>query len=513
MGMVTLSSLHRKNVGIPVTRGSYIKADYKRSALRVFAADYGVTPYPFRGPSLIPIISVLVLGAVIAKANSGRFMVPQQDQVQATAFAYDNARAAPHINLPLALPGASSIPPDREFSKRDLQSGIEQQTTISGARPAARPRSRANGEWHGITVAIGDTLSSIFSRLDIYDELDGIMRLGGEAEVLDSIYPGQKLRVRIGDRGMEELIFDPDYATRLSVIKTSEGNLQAKLHDRAMEPRRVVTSGVISRSLYVDGNDAGLSDLMIMKLAGLFGWDIDFALDIRRGDTFTVVHDEHYRQGQAVGSGNIVAAEFTSQGRVFRAIRYTDSNGHTGFYTPEGRSVRRPFLRTPVDVARISSHFDLNRRHPILNTIRAHRGVDYAASTGTPIKATGDAVLEERGYISGYGNTIILRHGSLYTTLYGHMSAFASGTSVGQRVAQGQTIGYIGSTGLATGPHLHYEFRINGEHQDPLTVALPTAKPLPETEKARFQQVTASMQARLGGYTRQGRLAMQANKF
>ena len=494
-------------------RGSYIKADYKRSGRHVSAADHGVTHFLFRVPSLIPIISVLLLGAVIAKANSGRFMVRQQDQVQAVAFTYDNARTAPHINLPLALPDASLIPPDREVSKRDSQSSIEQQVTRSGARLAARSGSAAQGEWHEITVANGDTLSSIFSRLDIYDELDGIMRLGGDTDVLDSIYPGQNLRVRIGDRGMEDLIFDPDYATRLSVTKTSEGNLQAKLRDRALETRRIVTSGVISRSLYMDGNDAGLSDLMIMKLAGLFGWDIDFALDIRKGDTFTVVHDEDYRQGQAVGSGNIVAAEFTSHGRVFRAIRYTDSNGHTGFYTPEGRSVRRRFLRTPVDVARISSPFDLNRRHPILNTIRAHRGVDYAASTGTSIKATGGAVVEERGYISGYGNTIILRHGSLYTTLYGHMSAFASGTTVGRRVTQGQTIGYIGSTGLATGPHLHYEFRINGVHQNPLTVALPTANPLPETEKALFQQATASIRARLGDYTRQERLAMQSNKF
>ncbi len=491
-----------------MTRGSYIKADYKRSGRRVFAADHGISHYLFRVPSLIPIISVLVLGAVYAKANGGRFMVPHQDQVQAAVFKYNNARTAPHINLPLALPSASSTPPNQDVSKRDSQPGIEQQPTIPGARPAVRPRTEVQGEWHEITVADGDTLSSIFSRLDIYDELDGVMRLGGDTEVLDSIYPGQGLRVRIGDRGMEELIFDPDYATRLSIIKTSEGDLQAKIRDRALETRRIVTSGVISRSLYMDGNDAGLSDLMIMKLAALFGWDIDFALDIRQGDAFTVVHDEHYRQGQTVGSGNIIAAEFINQGRVFRAVRYTDSNERTGYYTPEGLSVRRPFLRTPVDVARISSPFDLYRRHPILNTIRAHRGVDYAASTGTPIKATGDAVVEERGYISGYGNTIILRHGSLYTTLYGHMSAFANGTTVGQRVEQGEIIGYIGSTGLATGPHLHYEFRINDVHQNPLTVALPAAEPLPETEKARFQQVTASIQARLDDGMHQERVAM-----
>ncbi len=354
----------------------------------------------------------------------------------------------------------------------------------------------------------GDTLSSIFSRLDIFGELDGVMSAGAETRILNSIYPGQDLRVRISDRGMQELVFDLDYATRLHVVKTSDGELESKLRNRTVKKHHVVTSGVISRSLYLDGHEAGLSDLLIMKLAELFGWDIDFALDIRKGDAFTVIYEEYYRRGERVGSGNIVAAEFTNQDSVFRAIRYTDSNGRTGYYTPEGRSVRRPFLRTPVDVARISSHFDLNRRHPILNTIRAHRGVDYAAPTGTPIKATGDGVVEDRGYISGYGNTIILRHGSTYTTLYGHMSAFASNTSVGRRVQQGQTIGYIGSTGLATGPHLHYEFRINGVHHNPLTVALPAAEPLPAAEMARFQNATATLQARLDNYV-QERIAMK----
>jgi murein DD-endopeptidase MepM/ murein hydrolase activator NlpD len=306
---------------------------------------------------------------------------------------------------------------------------------------------------------------------------------------------------------MEELIFDPDNATRLNVMKTSEGDLDAELQNLAVETRQAVASATIKHSLYVDGAKAGLSDLLIMKLAELFGWDIDFALDIRKGDTFTVIYEEYYRDGERLGDGDIVAAEFINQEQVFRVLRYTDSKGYTGYYTPDGRSVRRPFLRTPVDIARISSHFNPNRKHPILNTIRAHRGVDYAAPTGTPIKATGDGIVAERGFIGGYGNAIILRHGSKYTTLYGHMSDFARDTAVGQRVEQGQIIGYIGSTGLATGPHLHYEFRIDGVHYNPLTVTLPAAQPLPEAEMAAYLRTTKPLRAQLDVLVR-GRIAM-----
>lgn len=473
--------------------GSYIRADYKIAR----------SPRTIRGRSsthlwlLVSIFGCAVLGAVLAKGTATNSAHTQLSRDLATE--HPQQEATTRVNIPLAIPEHSDAFPVHSASASEEEPPVSDQAVllIQEEPRRALQGAPAQGEWHEVTVKSGDTLSAIFSRLNIYRELQSLMELGPKTEILHSLHPGQNLHIRISEQGMEELRFDPDNATRLSVVRTSAGNLQAELQKLNMETRQIAASGTIKRSLYVDGNQAGLSDLLIMKLSELFGWDIDFALDIREGDTFTAIYEEYYRDSEKLGDGEIIAAEFTTQGRVFRVLRYTDSKGNTGYFTPDGRSVRRPFLRTPVDIARISSHFNLERRHPILNTIRAHRGVDYAAPTGTPIKATGDGIVAERGLIGGYGNAIILRHGSKYTTLYGHMSRFAQNTAVGQRVKQGQVIGYIGSTGLATGPHLHYEFRINGVHYNPLTVPLPAAQPLPETEMATFLRATAPLRARL----------------
>jgi murein DD-endopeptidase MepM/ murein hydrolase activator NlpD len=241
---------------------------------------------------------------------------------------------------------------------------------------------------------------------------------------------------------------------------------------------------------------------MIMELAAIFGWDIDFALDIRRGDHFTVVYQEYYLEGKKVRDGDILAAEFTNQGKSYRAIRYVDADGNAGFYTPEGLSLRKAFLRTPVKFSRISSRFTLHRKHPILNRIRAHKGVDYAAPRGTPIRATGDGKVVFRGRKGGYGRTIVIQHGSKYSTLYGHMSRYNGKVKLGRRVRQGQVIGYVGSSGLATGPHLHYEFRIDGVHRNPLTVKLPVAEPIAKRYRDDFQKLATPLIAQLELLTR-----------
>jgi murein DD-endopeptidase MepM/ murein hydrolase activator NlpD len=220
----------------------------------------------------------------------------------------------------------------------------------------------------------------------------------------------------------------------------------------------------------------------------IFGWDIDFALDIRSGDEFTITYEQQFRDNQYLGDGRILAAEFINDRRAYRAIRYESADGKINtYFTPEGRSMRKQFLRAPVDFTHISSRFSLARLHPILNTIRAHKGIDYAAPTGTPIKASGDGKVEFVGVRGGYGNVIILDHGAGITTLYGHLSRFAA-IHNGTRVTQGQTIGYVGHSGAATGPHLHYEYRINGIYKDPRTVALPDASPIPMTYFAEFHQ-------------------------
>jgi murein DD-endopeptidase MepM/ murein hydrolase activator NlpD len=234
-----------------------------------------------------------------------------------------------------------------------------------------------------------------------------------------------------------------------------------------------------------------------MELAQIFGWDIDFALDIRKGDQFRVLYEEKYLDGEKIGEGNILAAEFTNNGDTFAAVRYTDSNGDTNYYTPDGRSMRKAFLRSPVDFRRISSGFKRERYHPVLGVKRPHRGTDYAAKTGTPIKASGDGKVIWRGTKGGYGKTIIIQHGGNITTLYAHMSKYNSKVTSGSRVKQGQTIGYVGMTGTATGPHLHYEFRLNGVHKNPVTVKLPDAQPIANKELAKFKADTSQLIAEL----------------
>lgn len=480
---------------------SYIKADYRVSDNQSRIARYSLSrlwlPLAVCGVGVVAIF----LGSSDA-TSTGRARDPKG------ALEPQKQQAIPRV-VPLTLPeqekGAS---PHGQRLRNEAWATADQALLAVDDRPLAFPQDNAtSGAWHEVTIKKGDTLSSIFSRLDIYRELQALMDLGSETEMLGSIYPGENLHIRISDQGMEELIFDPDDATRLNVVRTSDGNLEAELHKMPREIRQAAVSGMIEDSLYLAGAKAGLPDQLIMKMAELFGWDVDFALDIRKGDAFTVIYEGYYRNGEKVGGGDIIAAEFTNQGQIVRVMRYTDSRGHTGYYRPDGRSVRRPFLRTPVEIARISSPFNLQRRHPILNTIRAHRGVDYAAPTGTPIRATGDGVVVERGTLGGYGLTIVLRHGNRYTTLYGHMSDYAGGTSVGQYIRQGQIIGYIGSTGLATGPHLHYEFRVDGMHQNPLTVALPAAQPLPEAEMAAYLSATKPLTAELDAQVR-NRVAM-----
>ncbi len=239
-----------------------------------------------------------------------------------------------------------------------------------------------------------------------------------------------------------------------------------------------------------------------MELANIFGWDIDFALEIRAGDQFTVVYQEDYLDGRKLRDGPILAAEFVNQGRTYRAVRYVDKNGHADYFTPDGKSVRKAFLRTPVKIARISSRFNLRRKHPILNRIRAHKGVDYAAPKGTPIRASGDGRISYRGRKGGYGKTVIIEHGGGISTLYGHMSRYARKKRTGTRVKQGDIIGYIGKTGLASGNHLHYEFRVNGVHRNPLTVKLPAAKPIARNLKADFERQIQPLIAQLDALSR-----------
>ena len=351
--------------------------------------------------------------------------------------------------------------------------------------------------WTVVVVRAGQTVGDIFHQQGVgAGVLQQLLDANANSAALRNIHPGDEFAFQHADDGsVRGVRFDRDEHTRVTVTFDG-GNLRQQVLDRQIERRTHVAHGVVERSLFDAGAQAGMSDAMVLKLANAFGYDIDFAQDLRQGDSFTVIYDEVYREGERLHDGEIVAATFVNRGRRFSAFRYTDVAGNTMYYSDDGRPLRKAFLRTPVEFTRISSLFTAGRMHPILGTMRAHRGVDYAAASGTPIHAAGDGKITFRGWQNGYGNVVILQHGGHYSTLYGHMSRFA-GIRDGQHVSQGQTIGYVGMTGMATGPHLHYEFRIDGTHRDPLSVTLPKAEPLPQIELARFQSQTQPVLAKL----------------
>ena len=351
---------------------------------------------------------------------------------------------------------------------------------------------------HRVTVKSGDSLYLIFKRLGLPQRELALMTSSKPlAKKLARIAPRQEIEFHVDTQSrLTRLVHRIDRMRSLHVIRDGD---QFTFEEVVESPEISVgvASGVIDSSLFIAGQRAGLSDSLIMQLAEIFAWDVDFALDIRAGDRFSVVFEEQFKDGEKIGEGPIVAAEFTNRGRRIRALRYVDPTGHAEYFSPDGRSMRKAFLRTPVNFTRISSRFSFSRRHPILHKMRAHRGVDYAAPRGTAVKAAGDGKVVFAGRKGGYGRTVILKHGSIYTTLYGHLSRFSKGMRVGKRVEQGQVIGYVGSTGLATGPHLHYEFRVRGVHRDPLTVELPHAAPLLAKYTSDFKRNAEPLLAQL----------------
>lgn len=363
--------------------------------------------------------------------------------------------------------------------------------------------------WSDYTIKSGDTLSGLFKQAGFNDGLMlSVIHGDGDAGKIQRLYAGETISFATDEAGeLAAIRLQRSRLESLSIERTDNGFKGERLI-REPEPRLTYAEAEIESSLFGAGQAAGLTDKLTMELAGIFGWDIDFVLDIRKGDRFGVVYEELYLDGEKIDNGRILAASFNNQGRELTAVLYTDDDGVSGYFTPDGRSMRKAFLRTPVDFARISSHFNLKRRHPVLHKIRAHKGTDYAASPGTPIKAAGDGKVILAGRKGGYGNAVVLQHGNNITTLYAHMRSFAKGVRSGKWVKQGQVVGYVGSSGLATGPHLHYEFRVNGQPRNPVTVKLPDATPIPKSEMARFKAVTQQSLAQLETYQDAARITL-----
>ena len=406
------------------------------------------------------------------------------------------AGPASQAPAPLPAPGPQSPAPAPSAATPATASGDTAPAVQLASGPSLED-ARLALSTIDVIVTRNDTLDRIFRRLKLnLADLASMRMLPGVRAALDSLRPGESLHFTHRDGelfGLERRLSERE---TLKVSRDAAG-LKADVLQNPLETRQRTVRGAIDSSLFEAVEAAGAHDQIAVALADLFGWDIDFVLDVRPGDSFVVTYDEIWRDGVYLHDGPIEAAEFVNQGHAFRAVRYTDPDGGSHYYTPEGRSVQRAFLRTPVEFTRVSSRFNSARLHPILNLIRAHKGVDYAAPIGTPVHAAGDGRVRFAGVLGGYGNLVEIEHSSSVVTVYGHLSRFAAGTRPGAHVTQGQVIAYVGMTGLATGPHLHYEYRVNGVFKNPQTVALPGAAPIDARWRTDFLVRSAPLLATL----------------
>ena len=331
-----------------------------------------------------------------------------------------------------------------------------------------------------------DSLFSILKRLGIEEKNIVTLVNSDRSNLLAQIKIGKTLEVGINDSNIViSLNYIKDFKSGVRAEKSGEV-YEIEEYELNTEKYRVFKNIEINNSLYVDGLKEGLPDSVIMDLVYIFGWDIDFVHDIRPGDSYSLIYEEVFVNGEKKLDGDILIAEFINRDRTHTAIRYKLQNGFSEYFSLEGRNVKKAFLRSPVKFSYISSSYNLKRRHPILHKIRAHTGVDYAASRGTPVRTTGDGTVVFADKKGGYGNLVEIKHTEDYSTRYAHLNKFHSKIKVGKKVKQSETIGYVGRTGTATGDHLHYEFRVNGKHTNPVTVKLPNAKPIHENDKDSY---------------------------
>ena len=370
-----------------------------------------------------------------------------------------------------------------------VNTDITETEPLSASKESKQVALEPNSEqpvltWQDYRVKSGDSLARIFKKHKL--ETSDAIRIAQhkEANRINKLMPGQKLSIGYDtDKRLRALSLELPSNKNLLAL---DGSLEFDETQAEFDKRERAVGAVIESSLFKAGSKAGLDDKAILKLVGIFGWDIDFAMDLRKGDRFTVVFEELFDGQVSKGIGEILAAEFITQERKLHAFRHVNDQGLVEYFDAEGNNLRGTFLRTPMKISRITSGFSKKRLHPILKTWREHKGVDYAAPRGTPILATADGRVSFIGNKEGYGKTVVLRHGGKYSTLYGHLSSYKSKLRPGSNVKQGQVVGFVGKTGLATAPHLHYEFRVHGEHRDPLKHESPKAAPIPEPELEEF---------------------------
>ncbi|MGV8919115.1 MAG: peptidoglycan DD-metalloendopeptidase family protein [Pseudomonas sp.] len=460
-----------------------------------------MTDTPPKAPPLYPKSHLLAASGIAALLSLALLVFPSSDvEAKKTTLRLDVDTPADQLTQQQDAQEPIQATPESVPSPfAQIENDADNQKDTASAEPQkVEPATEKSPHHKEVVVSKGDTLSTLFEKVGLSAAtVHEVLASNKEAKQFSQLKHGQLLQFEFTPEGqLKQLHSKISDLETISLAKTDKGYT---FNHEITKPnvRTAYAHGIINSSLSLSAQRAGLSHSMTMDMASIFGYDIDFAQDIRQGDEFDVIYEQKVANGKTVGAGNILSARFTNRGKTYTAIRYTNKQGNTNYYTAEGNSMRKAFIRTPVDFARISSLFSMGRKHPILNKIRAHQGVDYAAPRGTPIKATGDGKVILAGRKGGYGNTVILQHGDTYRTLYGHMQGFAKGVQTGSSVKQGQVIGYIGTTGLSTGPHLHYEFQVNGVHVDPLGQKLPMADPIAKAEKPRFIQQSQPLMARM----------------
>ena len=455
-----------------------------------------------KAPPLYPKTHLLAASGIAALLSLALLVFPSSD-VEAKKTTLSLELESPAEQLTQEQDAADAVqatnePATSPFAQIDNSAEDTQETAQAEPAPVPVVEEKKPASHREVIVTKGDTLSTLFEKVGLpATSVHEVLASDKQAKQFSQLKHGQKLEFELSPDGqLTNLHSKLNDLESISLTKNDKGYTFNRITAKPTV-RSAYVHGVINSSLSQSAARAGLSHSLTMDMASVFGYDVDFAQDIRQGDEFDVIYEQKVVNGKAVGTGPILSARFTNRGKTYTAVRYTNKQGNSSYYTADGNSMRKAFIRTPVDFARISSKFSMGRKHPILNKIRAHKGVDYAAPRGTPIKAAGDGKVLLAGRRGGYGNTVILQHGNTYTTLYGHMQGFAKGVKTGGTVKQGQVIGYIGTTGLSTGPHLHYEFQVNGVHVDPLGQKVAMADPISKAERARFLAQSQPLMARM----------------
>lgn len=398
-------------------------------------------------------------------------------------------------SLPLfGIVAAFGIAPDTQTRQIPVHTVIENLQLPSSDTPS----NIAGNFWHEERIQRGDTMSALLDRLNVNDEdISGFLQSAKDSKSLRQLIPGRIVRAQTDSEGnLLALQYISSSESMLKVEKQA-GGFKASDDAVPLESRLMMKSAVIKSSLFGATDAANIPDNIAMQIADIFSSDIDFHSDLQKGDKVTVVYESFYNKGELIKTGRVVAAEFINSGKSYRAVYFQDREGRGGYYTPEGKNLRKAFLRSPLEFSRVTSGFTNARFHPVLKTWRAHKGVDYGAPTGTRVKAVADGTVAFIGKQGGYGNLLILQHQGQYSTAYGHLSAFAKNLRRGSKVSQGDIVGQVGMTGVATGPHLHYEFRVAGVQLNPLSIPMPTAFPIAAQYKADFNQMAENLAMRL----------------